>query len=186
MNNEDFELIQKEIDLQSGYEMVKQDSKGRDVFKYTYNGVQYYLEKAWTWLADEKGLTSQVELLGYNRLIGYEGEADQIDLSWMSFDDRIFLTPNNGLKKITVNSSNIRNMIIFNKDFITLDFDIILNPSTKDFLNLKTFINNSKSIIGKINFNSDNEMFNYLVSRYLSLYGITPSFSLNESESKTI
>ena len=65
----------------------------------------------------------------------------------------------------------------------SLDFDISVKPSLRSFLSLNSFIQGNKSIIRNVNIkDSDNKLFNTIVSKLFQINGLNVTFTKEEMD----
>lgn len=192
ISQRDIKIMTNQLDFITNRKQVEGHTYGEDVsfYEYNYNNIDYHLT-----LYNEPGkrhdysrpITQHYEKpTTFYILDGYKGNVSEIDLTWLATNDKILLHANEGLNRVKLNAENIEDIFIAPDDakknkIKSLDFDISTKPSLRSFFSLNSFIQGSKPFIGNVNIkDSDNKLFNTLVSKLFKLNGLNVTFTKDE------
>ena len=194
LSQRDVKIMARQLDFMANRKQIEGHTYGENIsfYQYNYNNVEYHVT-----IYNEpskrhdysRPVTQHFEKpTSYYILDGYNGNVSEINLTWLASNDKILLHPNEGLNSVKLNVENIDDMYIApdiaakNKNE-SLDFDISVKPSLRSFFNLTSFIQGNKSIIGNVNIkDSDNKLFNTIVSKLFQINGLNVTFTKDEMD----
>lgn len=194
LSQRDVKIMTRQLDFMANRKQIEGHTYGENIsfYQYNYNNIDYHVT-----MYNEpskrhdysRPITQHFEKpTSYYILDGYNGNVSEINLTWLASNDKILLHPNEGLNSVKLNVENIEDMYIApdvdaKNKIESLDFDISVKPSLRSFFSLNSFIQGNKSIIRNVNIkDSDNKLFNTIVSKLFQINGLNVTFTKEEMD----
>ena len=193
LSQRDIKIMTRQLDFMANRKQIEGHTYGENVsfYQYNYNNVYYHLTRYNEPSKHHdysRTVTKHFEKSTFYYILdGYNGNVSEIDLTWLSSNDKILLHPNEGLSSVKLNVENIEDIYIAHditaekNNIKSLNFDISTKPSLRSFFSLNSFIQANKSFIGNVNIkDSDNKLFNTILSKLFQLNGLNVTFTKDD------